>query len=127
MGAYKGEYKLIYNLNEMSLSRSDAMDRCISLGEKFIEYFHNIYHNRNSTDINHWISEMSSWYNSVKKIRLKSTNKPLLINNLMDWFFTAGSNPEEFLGCDLDELEKYNNLCIRLISGEEIISILGGK
>ena len=30
-------------LNEMAMSRADAIDRCISLGKKFLEHFHKVY------------------------------------------------------------------------------------
>lgn len=84
-------------LYEMALSRPDAIERCYSLGKKFIEYFHKIYVSdyKHSTAIHHWISEMQAWYDAVIDIVLKNNQKHLNGSQLRDRFYSFGSSYEE--------------------------------
>ena len=112
-------------LNEMAMSQDKAIDRCISLGRKFIEHFHKVYEGGlGDRDFEHHCYEMQTWYNDINSIVLKSTKRHLTSTNKMDWFFTAGSDPDEFLN-DLDEIESYNKLIIRLLdTNEDIIEVM---
>lgn len=113
------------NENNITLSRVDAMDRCISLGKNFIEHFDKIYNNSNEQSVNHWINEMTNWYEEVKQITLENTNKPILKGELRDWFFTAGANPENFMNhATNDELEKYDIFSDKVLNGTNIKSAL---
>ena len=68
---------------------------------------------------------MSSWLKDVKKIVLKNTNKPILVGDLRDWFYTAGSNYETLMnGADQDEIEKYDNFITDLINTNDMYSSL---
>ena len=113
------------NENNITLSRVDAMDRCISLGKNFIEHFDKIYTNHNDQNVNHWISEMTNWYKEVKQITLENTNKHILNGELRDWFFTAGANPEYFMKSPTnDEIEKYDIFSDKVLNGTNIKSAL---
>lgn len=102
---------------DMALSRADAMERCISLGKRFIEHFDKIYKNPNDSSVQHWKGEMKGWLDSVKEIKLKNTNKPLLNTELHDWFFTAGANVGDFIRNPIgDEVRAYDKFILDCMS-----------
>lgn len=114
-------------INDMALSRADAMDRCINLGIKFIQHFDKIYKNKDTREVNHWAGEMSGWYKSVKQIKLKQSNSYILDGELRDWFFTAGANPQDFMSNPTtEELKAYDTFTTRVISGADVLSALKG-
>lgn len=114
---------IVDSINDMALSRTDAMDRCISLGKKFIEHFDKVYKNPNDSARNHWLSEMNTWWKSVKEIKLKNTNKPPLNGEYRDWFFTAGANPEDFMKTPTYmESKSYDDFVNALLNGVNIES-----
>lgn len=115
-------------LNEMAMSRGDAIDLCISLGEKFIEHFNKIVElGLNDEYFNHHCVEMQAWFDRVNKIKLKTTNKNLTIEQLVDWFFTCGENIEDVVS--ETSVELYNNFIIKLLGCESVkesfLEILG--
>lgn len=108
-------------IQDLALARNDAMDRCISLGKKFIEHFDKVYKNSDDSAKNHWLSEMDSWYKSAKAIKLKNTNDYLLNEQLMDWFFTAGANAADFMtNPDSKEIRAYDTYVIKLLNGGNV-------
>lgn len=110
---------------DIVLSRTDAMDRCISLGKKFIQHFDKIYKHPESDARIHWMTEMESWYKKVKEIKLKQSNDYILSGELRDWFFTAGANPQDFMQNPTnEELKIYDNFTNKLISGNNIQTAL---
>ena len=113
---------MITILNEQAMVRADAIDRCNSLGEKFIWHFHKVYTNPNDLSVNHWINEeMQGWLNSVKNIVLKQNNKKLRAIEISDWFLTAGSYPEDIVKeMDVDELEIYDRFCVLILLGNTV-------
>lgn len=98
-------------LNEMAMERSDAINRCMELGKKFIEHFDKIMNNKRSQSVNRWMNEMQGWFDQVDRIILKPKSKKILFTNLIDWFFTVGSSPEEYLNKNIEE---YNDFIIEL-------------
>lgn len=114
-------------LHEMAYERSDAIDRCASLGKEFVEHFHKIYQSGiKDKDFNHHCQEMQSWYESVSKIVLKSNKKLISNNQLIDWFFTVGSSVE-YLFHDEGEIDLYNKFMIILLAqgeSKKIVEIL---
>lgn len=119
------EIDAIKKVRDMALSRADAMDRCINLGKKFIEHFDKIYKEPKSQAHNHWEGEMQNWLNSVKQIKLKSTNDIILNGDLRDWFFTAGANPQDFMKNPInEELKIYDNFTTNLINGYKVKNAL---
>ena len=107
-------------LNEMAMTRPDAIDICISLGKKFIEHYHKIYLEPSSQSRNHWITEMQNWYDKVKQIKLKQNTKPLLTGQIRDWFLTAGAYPEDFVDMDDTEQQKYDEFCLKLLANNSV-------
>ena len=105
------KFKLTENLclQEMALRRRDAMNRTLDLASKFVEHFDKIYNNIDSETINHWASEMQAWLNSVLNIKLKETNKPLTLEQKIDWFFTAGSGSDILFKHNPTEAEVYDD------------------
>ena len=113
----QNEIDAIKKVRDMTLSRADAMDRCINLGKKFIEHFDKIYKEPKAQARNHWEGEMQNWLNSVKQIKLKSTNDIILNGDLRDWFFTGGANPQDFMKNPTnEELKIYDNFTTNLIN-----------
>ena len=92
---------------EMALSRADAIEECISKGNKFVEHFRKLYKEPDKEVVNHWCGEMQAWYDKIKGLKFKHNNKPLLDENIRDWFFTMGQNTEDFLDSQ-DEIEFYD-------------------
>ena len=121
----QNEIAAIKKIRDMALSRADAMDRCINLGKKFIEHFDKIYKEPKSQARNHWEGEMQNWLNSVKQIKLKSTNDIILNGDLRDWFFTAGANPQDFMKNPTnEELKIYDNFITNLVNGNKVKTAL---
>lgn len=95
----------------MSMDRSDAIDKCLSLGEKFTEHFNEIMKEGvQSSNFKHHCHEMQVWFDTVKKITLKPKGKYLTIEYLVDWFFTAGQTVEKLID---DEYEDEYETLIR--------------
>ena len=115
-------YEVTKRPNEMAMSKSDAIDRCISLGTKFIEHFHKVYTNPQSESLNHWVNaEMQPWLNAIRNITLKPNNKHLLCVQISDWFLTAGSNYSDLItDCDDEELEAYDKFSLMIMSGKDV-------
>lgn len=107
------------SLNEMAYSRADAMERCYSLGKRFIEHFDKIYKEPNSQAVNHWCSEMQSWYNNIRDITLKPNNKHLNRTQMRDWFYTFGSDPTEYFD-SLEENEVYEEFIDSLEDSDSV-------
>lgn len=110
-------------INDLSIERQDAVDRCYNLGKKFLEHFDKIYNNQENQEvINHWSNEMISWYEAVKTLRLKQNNKHLSMTNLRDWFFTACAEPKDFFTSNNKELEEeiYDKFYLDLLNTNDI-------
>lgn len=81
-------------LNEMAISRSDAIDKCEELGIKFIEYFEKIIKEPKSSSVNHWMNEMQKWLDRINKFVLTQNKKLIPTGDKINWFFNANSTPE---------------------------------
>lgn len=80
-------------LNEMAYKRTDAIKLCLDLGFEFIDHFHKaIQDGKTGIDFEHHCKEMDTWWRKIKDIKLKHNNKRLSDEQLIDWFFTAGSD-----------------------------------
>ena len=98
---------------EMALNKLDAMDRCISLGEKFTEHFNKLFTDK-EYEKNHHLAEMQAWWDKVRKIKL-SYNKKLISNRqLIDWFFTAGQDYSDLISTK--HIIKYKELISLLLN-----------
>lgn len=88
-------------LNEMAYSRQDLIEKCSNLGLKFIEHFKKVYQGGLSDrDFKHHCQEMQSWYDNIKSSVIKTSKHPISNEQLVDWFFTAGSSIEVLFGND---------------------------
>lgn len=87
-------------LNDLSLERNEAMDKCYELGEKFIEHFEKIYLKPSDQSINHWYSEMQGWFDKVASMSLKHNKKVISDKNIIGWFFQKWSNEENLFPND---------------------------
>lgn len=106
----------IERLNEMAYDRSQAVKKCYPLGKQFISHFHkcmdDIYQENNKR-LHHHTSEMQAWWDEVKEIKLTYNNKSLSADQLINWFFTAGSDIETVIQDEYTEV--YENLIISLL------------
>lgn len=125
------EYEFI-KVEDMAYERQDAINRCASLGEKFIEHFKKIYNEPNIQAVNHWCNEMQGWLNTVREIVLKQSKKVLSYSQLVDWFFTKGSSIEILFSENSDLEDKYNEFIWKIIKNnydvkETIEEVFGDK
>jgi len=108
-------------LNEMAMPRADAIELCISLGEKFTNHFKEVYElGKNNIDFKHHCQELQSWYDKINEIVLKQNNKKLSKTQKIDWFFTRGSSLENIF--NNDNIEKiYEDFIFELMSSNKLI------
>jgi hypothetical protein len=112
-------------MNDMSISRADALEKCQNLGRKFIQHFDKVYKNPDSSSKHHWLSEMQAWYQNIKDIKLKGVDKPLLKQQLIDWFFTAQANASDYMiNPTYAEDQAYEEFYLKLLNGQDIYNII---
>ena len=108
-------------LNEMSYPRSEAIDRCASLGEKFIEHFEKSYIGGiDSEDLKHHCAEMQSWYDAVNRMTIKPRAKMLDIDQMINWFFLAGGSLEYMFHNNDDMQNAYNKFIKSLLMSDDV-------
>ena len=101
----KGNIQIFF---DMAYERKDAVSQCFVLGNQFIEHFKKtLEDDRKEASPNHHAKEMQNWLNSVRQIVLKSNNKTLSDDQLLNWFFLRGSNPEVLFAEEIEAREKY--------------------
>lgn len=115
-------------LNEMAVTRAQAIETCIHLGRQFIEHFHKVYaEGKYSQDFPHHCTEMQTWLNDARRLKLKTTKRYIDTSNLIDWFFTAGEAVDKDLGFDdYEEADLYNEFFIALCANKssKVIDVL---
>ena len=102
------------------MTKSAAMEHALSLSKKFVEHFDKIYNDNDNDAISHWASEMQSWLNDIISIKLKNTNKPLSLQQKMDWFFTGGSDSETLFPDNKTEAEVYDDFISKVAFNNDI-------
>lgn len=108
-------------LAEMVMSRGEAIDVCMSLGEQFIEHFNKVCkEGKLSKDFHHHCQEMQTWYNKVKGIKLRNTKRYIQPTNLYDWFFSCGADIEDFV--EEKNIDTYEYLVNELITTDKSVS-----
>lgn len=101
---------------KMKYPRDYLIDRCSKLGNQFAKYFNKtVKEEKDSPNFNQCCHEMQTQWNSVKEIRIKSSNKALNTKQYTNWFFTAGKPTEEII----NNVEVYNKLIIELLSNKD--------
>lgn len=102
-------------ITEQAMSRSSAIEECYSLGLKFVEHFDKaVREGTDSYDFYHHCKEMQGWWNRVRGIKLKNTNRSIGKVNLMDWFFTLGMDIEDFI--DDKYADIYESMSLKLLN-----------
>lgn len=114
-------------LQEMAYKRSDAIDKCYTNGRPFIEHFHKCMQDLSDNNrelYRHHASEMQSWWDVVREIKLTSNNKKLLYDQLINWFFTVGSDVEDVIDAEYQDV--YERFYIELLRHPEskIVNLL---
>lgn len=104
-------------LSEMAMERSDAIGKCVELGNEFIEHFIKVAdegpYNR---DFEYHCKEMQTWWNLVTDIQLKYNKKLISNSQLMDWFFSRGSSIEYIIPTKYQDA--YEEFCINLLKNK---------
>ena len=111
-------------VNEMDISRADAIITCVSLGKKFIEHFIKAVQEGPTADsFHHHCAEMQTWWNTVKNFKFKHNNKLIDIISLADWFLTAGSDIDTLFENMPTEQNLYEMLVEIILKHREDINI----
>lgn len=106
--------KKSYYIREFAERKLRAVEKCETLGRKFIEHFRKAFYDTSEGARHHHIAEMQAWWDCVKDIRIKSSNRVISSSDLMDWFFTAGALYGDFLESN-DEIDCYEALIDEMI------------
>ena len=109
--------------NEMAYKRTDAIKLCLVLGFEFIDHFHKAMKEvKSGIDFEHHCKEMDTWWRTIKDIKLKQNNKQLSDEQLIDWFFTAGSDVDT----RIEEPYRiiYKQLCAKLLKDRTTSNVL---
>lgn len=110
-------------VNEQAMTRRDAMDRCISLGNQFIEHFDKIYNDKDEDTIKHHAQEMQGWLEQINRIKLTHNNRFIPFDKKIDWFFTAGSDADTLFN-DVREAEKFEDFLALVAVNNNVIESL---
>lgn len=103
-------------LIEMSMSRLDAIDKCVQVASQFATHFEKALSDKRSksNDFIHHCTELNAFWNQVKDIKLKPKNKSITDVNLIDWFFTGGQDITDMVSEDNEEIyNKFINILLR--------------
>lgn len=103
-------------IQEMSLYKDDAINHCMGIGRQFLKHFNKIMKAGGMYDpdlVHHADVEMTGWLEDVRSVTLKPKARHLTVDQYMDWFFTAGSTPEDFI--DDEYIEIYSEFVIMLL------------
>lgn len=106
--------KKSYYLTEFATNRNVISNRCLDLGILFIGHFRKAFHDTSTEARHHHIAEMQAWWDKVRSLRFKGSNKLISSSDLIDWFFTAGALYGDFLESD-DEVDCYEALIHEMI------------
>ena len=93
-------------LDEMAMSRSEMVNRCVDLAVPFMEHWLKVYlaslpeaSQADRQPIQHWLSEMKSkWAKPVSIITMKGSNAPLSLKDYVNLFLTPYHIPSVFKG-----------------------------
>ena len=110
-------------VNEQTMTQRDAMDRCISLGNQFIEHFDKIYNDKNEDANKRRAQEMQEYLEQVNRIKLTHNNRFIPFDKKIDWFFTAGSDADTLFD-DVRESEKFDDFFALVAVNNDVIKSL---
>ena len=102
----------------MAYSEGIAAYICLTRGKRFISRFHKIMsEGRDSPDFALYCIEMQACWEDVRDIRLKPRSEPIAADNLVNWFFTAGSCTETKIKEEYQDV--YETLILSLLSNRD--------
>ncbi len=113
------DYNFI-RINDLAYDKQTIVNRCGDLGYKFVEHFDKIYNNSSDEALDHWIGELKGWFNQVSKLKFKYNKKLISDEQLIDWFFTYGSDFDMFFGNNIKEQKDYENFCYDLLKTKDV-------
>ena len=106
------------------MTRPEAVDYCIRLGNNFINEFHYLYNYTTACDNvlrDFIIIKMQQQLDVVRSIQLEDTKKMLTPVNIIDWFFTAGASIDKDQGFNDDaEIDYYNEVILALAANRTL-------
>lgn len=103
-------------MKEMAYPLSKALMICQGYGRQFITHYAKLPEDTDELR-HHHISEMQSWWDEVRNLRLKMNNKVISNQYLIDSFFTVGADIEDFL--DEPYSDSYNKLMIKMLDDRD--------
>ena len=99
-------------------TQNQAIDKCIELGKQFTEHFNKVMkEGKDAQEFNHHCSEMRTWFDKVRHMKLKTNNKYISNSKMSDWFFTVGQGVEDVI---LPEyVDAYEKFYVQLLNNPE--------
>lgn len=110
-------------VNEQTMTQRDAMDKCISLGNQFIEHFDKIYNGKNEDTNKRHAQEMQDCLEQVNRIKLTHNNRFIPFDKKIGWFFTAGSDADTLFN-DVREAERFEDFLALVAVNNDVIKSL---
>lgn len=101
------------------MARKDAINKCIELGELFVEHFDKIYNSPNDINVHHWSKEMQAWYDKARRIKLSTSNRPISTMWLLNWFGTLCGDVDTVFNNEV-EAEIYEDFLNDLVRSENV-------
>lgn len=103
----------MYKIAEQAKQRKYIIDKCEELGKLFIEHFNKTFEaGPEDRDFKHHCGEMQTWLDRVRSYTLAQNNKHLNVEEMINWFFTAGSSFEDVT----IYTEYYDKLVVELLA-----------
>lgn len=115
------------NMECFNVIKQDAIDKCITLGKKFISAFEKWYDENSKQKPtsnffnNNMLLYMRGLYRSANKIILYTLHRKALHGEMWDWFFSAGGDFRDFLKNPTpDKVFFYDNMVTKILNGKDI-------
>lgn len=107
-----------------TMSRAAAIDTCITLGNQFVEHFNKVCNKGISLlEFQYHCSEMQKLYTAALDIKLRYPKRYIYLTNLYDWFFSCGTDFEDFIRGE--NIDTYEYLVNKLITTDKgVLEIL---
>lgn len=111
-----------YKISEFADSQQSIIANCTNLGTQFAHHFNKIMdEGTESQYFSYHCNELQNFFNQINNVKFKHNNKRLTIENLIDWFFTAGQNIEDVV--KEQYVDAYDELLTYLVSHRDNFNI----
>ena len=112
------------SINSMSTSRADAMVRISTLSDSMLDHIIKVLKWSDNINRRKHLHDINTWFNKLRKIKLKPNNKPPKDEDLWEWLlYTHIENPKELSEWIDDNLTQYKQLPT-LLTDEELFTVL---